>query len=336
MAGSAGNRCAAGNSQLGSAMTSESVSVVIPCYNASRYIGGALRSVLAQEWARLEVIVVDDGSSDGSPDLVARDFPQVTVLRQANQGAAAARNLGVRAAQGDWIAFIDADDLWLPGKLQAQLQCLADHPGARMVYSAWQTWASEDPLPTSAEVDSLLAGASDPGRWAGPSGWIYPQLLLDCEVWTSTVVAHRALFDEIGLFDTSLRIGEDYDLWLRASRVTPILRVARPHALYRQHPASVTRLAPRENYRSVVVSRALARWGYGDDHAGMASQARVRRALAQSWNAFAAANLEAGEFGRARRGALMSIRTDPAYAGAWKALVKTALRALHAPSAALR
>jgi glycosyltransferase involved in cell wall biosynthesis len=309
-------------------MTDDLVSVVIPCFNASRYIAAAIRSVQEQHWKPLEIIVVDDGSTDGSAELVASAFPEVRLIRQANQGAAAARNHGVRQASGTWIAFLDADDIWLPGKLAAQADKLLADPGARVVYTAWQVWAGESPSPDAAELQALLAGADEASRWEGPSGWIYPDLLLDCALWTSTVMAHRSVFDEVGVFDTSLRIGEDYDLWLRVSRITRILRVNRPFALYRAHPASITRTAPLENYRSIVVSRALARWGYGHEPAGTAVRARVRRALAHSWSDFAASNLAAGHFDRARHGALMALRTDPTHVPAWKVLIKTAVGTL--------
>ena len=309
-------------------MNGEPLSVVIPCFNASRYIATAIRSVLDQQWPDLEIVVVDDGSTDGSADLVATTFPQVRLIRQANAGAAEARNRGIREARGTWIAFIDADDFWLPGKLLAQAELARSDPTARIVYAAWQVWQGETPSPSAADQAALLADAGDPARWAGPSGWIYPDLLLDCALWTSTVVAHRSLFDEIGVFDTGLRVGEDYDLWLRASRVTPILRVNHPCAIYRLHPASITHAAPRENYRSIVVSRAIARWGYGHERAGTAVRARVRRALALSWSDFAASNLKAGDFNRAGRSALKSLRADPTHVVAWKVLVKTALGAL--------
>ena len=309
-------------------MNGERLSVVIPCFNAARYIGSAIDSVLDQRWPDLEIVVVDDGSTDGSAELVDAEYPQVRLVRQANAGVAEARNRGIRESSGDWIAFLDADDLWLPGKLSAQAARLQDDSAARMTYAAWQVWQSESPAPDSATREMLLAGAGDPARWSGPSGWIYPELLLDCAVWTSTVVMQRSLLHEIGAFDAKLRVGEDYDLWLRASRVTPILRVDRPCALYRTHAASITHAAPRENYRSIVVSRAIARWGYAHERAGTASRARVRRALANSWSDFAASSLNAGELARARHGALMSLRTDPTSKAGWKVLAKIALGAL--------
>ncbi|CAN5396842.1 hypothetical protein BH11PSE9_BH11PSE9_01580 [soil metagenome] len=311
-------------------IATDKISVVIPCFNAARYVVAAVSSVLAQVWPELEIIVVDDGSSDASAEAVrsafpSAAFPSVTVLQQPNQGVAAARNFGIRHATGEWVAFLDADDIWLPGKLQAQIDLLQGHPSARMAYSAWQVWQSEEPAPQ--RPDEWLALPADEARWAGPSGWIYPQLLLDCEVWTSTVIARRSLFDEIGVFDTTLRVGEDYDLWLRASRVTPILRVPRPLALYRQHATSITRGAPPDNYRGIVVSRALAKWGYAQEQVH-ADRSQVDRALAKSWSDYAAANLEAGHLARARHGVMSSLRADPTHAGAWKALVRMALRSV--------
>ncbi len=301
------------------------ISVVVPCFNGVAYVGAALRSVFDQGWPTLEVIVVDDGSTDGSAAWIRREFPSVTVIEQTNQGVAAARNRGIAEAHGEWVAFLDADDVWLPGKLTAQMAVAAATPESRMTYTAWSVWPSDEASPEVGFLQNLHQRAGIEALWTGPSGWIYPQLLLDCEVWTSTVLMQRSLLKETGSFDTQLRIGEDYDLWLRASRVTPILRVARPLALYRQHPASITRSAPNENYRGVVVARALAQWGYGDDHAPSANPSQVRRALAKSWSEFAMANLQAGRLSGARRGVWMSLRTDPAYVGAWKALVKTAL-----------
>lgn len=301
------------------------ISVVVPCFNGVAHVGAALRSALDQGWPALEVIVVDDGSTDGSAAWIRREFPLVTVIEQANQGVAAARNHGIAAAHGEWIAFLDADDIWLPGKLTAQMAVAAATPETRMTYTAWAVWASDDASPEVGFLNNLQQSAGVETLWNGPSGWIYPQLLLDCEVWTSTVLIQRSLLDEIGGFYIQLRIGEDYDLWLRASRRTQIIRVPRPLALYRQHPASITRSVPSENYRSVVVTRALAQWGYDDGHGPPANPAQVRRALAKSWSEFAAANLQAGRMDRARRGVWMSLCADPSHVGAWKALAKTAL-----------
>lgn len=303
------------------------VSVIIPCYNAERYIAATLGSVLAQGVGDMEVIVVDDGSRDASVALVRDQFPHVRVIEQANAGVAAARNQGIAAARGEWVAFVDADDIWLPGKLRAQFEAMALVEGCRMSYTAWQVWPSLEPEPQAAYLDELNARADDTARWRGPSGWIYPDLLLDCVVWTSTVVAQRALFEEIGGFDPGLRIGEDYDLWLRASRVTPIYRVARPYALYRTHPSSITHSLPTANYRAIVIGRALANWGMRSPDGKEADCGEVKRLLAKSWSDYGGAHLNRGSLATARRAGWAALRTDPGHVPGWKVLIKSYARA---------
>jgi glycosyltransferase involved in cell wall biosynthesis len=298
------------------------ISVVIPCYNAGKYIVAAIASVLEQGWPSMEIIVVDDGSSDGSAELVRRTFPGVKLIQQVNQGVAAARNHGIMQAQGDWIAFLDADDIWLPNKLHAQWRLLNDTPDARMSCTAWMVWGSTDANPSLRYLAESLSQSGDVERWSGPSGWIYPQLLLDCEVWTSTVLVHRSVFLEVGLFDATLPIGEDYDLWLRASQVTQILRVPCPYALYRMHPANITRSVPEINHRNLVIGRALTRWGYRSPDGKSARKADVDRALAKSWCDFGGAHLEVGNMTNARRGGLMALRSDWRLASGWKVLIK--------------
>lgn len=306
-------------------MKQPSVSVVIPCYNAAAYIGATIDSVLAQDYPDLEIIVVDDGSRDDSVALVRAQYPMVRIERQVNAGVAAARNRGLALAGGDWVAFVDADDIWLPGKLAAQFALMAATPGCRMSYTAWHVWHCLEPRPDPALLAQLERDAGS-ARWRGASGWIYPQLLLDCVVWTSTVLAERALFQELGGFDTGLRIGEDYDLWLRASRVTPIVRVAAPYALYRMHPASITRGLPAENYRALVVGRALAKWGMRSPDGAVADQAAVKRLLAKSWSDFGGAQLDGGDRARARRAAWTALRTDLSHLSGWKVLIKSYLK----------
>ena len=306
----------------------DSVSVVIPCYNAATWISSSLNSVAAQKWPALEVIVVDDGSTDGSVDLLRAHFPDVRVLQQRNGGAAAARNAGIQAAHGDWIAFLDADDWWLPGKLQAQMALLATQPDAQMCTTAWEVWKSEDPEPARELLGPLLHPKPAQGRGNPATGWIYPELLLGCCVWTSTVVARTSLLRTLGGFDVSLKVGEDYDLWLRASRLTPIVRVHRPLALYRQHPSSLTKQAPARNYEAAVVGRAIERWGYSAPDGRSARRVDVARALARTWHNFGSAQLQAGHVRPALIGALKSIRTHWPTPEGWKLTAKVLYQSL--------
>jgi len=313
---------ATGNWQMEAMNSSESISVVIPCYNAAAWITATLRSVFAQGWSALEVIVVDDGSTDESVARVKREFPQVRVLQQQNAGVAAARNAGILAAEGHWIAFVDADDHWLPGKLQAQMELLRSRPDARMAYTAWATWESLDAEPSSSMLDAVRQQETDLTKWDGPSGWIYPELLLGCSVWTSTVIAHKDLLRELGGFDRALKVGEDYDLWLRTSRMTPILRVKRPLALYRLHPSSLTKQTPVANYEAAVVERALMRWGYTGPDGRSADVKAVAQSLARTWNAFGAANLKAGCTKSAWGSARKALELDRWHGGSWKLAIK--------------
>jgi len=307
-----------------------SVSVIIPCFNCDKYILASVRSVYAQNWPNIEVIVVDDGSTDRSAELVSAHFPNVRLIQQANQGVAAARNNGLAQATGEWIAFLDADDIWLDNKLALQWVLLQGSPETRMCYAAWHVWQSDSPEPTEELLGQLRANACSSGgqQPAGASGWIYPALLLDCVVWTSTVLAHRSVFDEIGVFDTSLRIGEDYDLWLRASRVTKILRVPDRLALYRIHPESITKSAPSNNYQGIVIQRALDRWGFTSPDGTPANQAAICNGLARTWTNYGSACLTAGKTRNALQSGLQSLRANWKHRAGWKLLAKCALRAM--------
>lgn len=297
-------------------------SVVIPCFNAGAYIEATLRSVLSQGRRVHEVIVVDDGSSDGSPALVRARFPSVRVIEQRNQGVAVARNTGIEAARAEWVAFVDADDIWLPGKLDQQFALAEAETDAQVIYSAWEVWTSSQLEPAAPWLAALLATASDERRWAGPTGWIYPQLLLSCEVWTSTVLIKASLLKQIGGFDPGLRIGEDYDLWLRASRESRILRVPRPLALYRQHQQNITRSVPAQNFRALVVERAVARWGLADAQGNRMPARRVHQELGKVWAEYADANLGARRLKVALRSVLRGIRMDPMLMKSWKVLLR--------------
>jgi GT2 family glycosyltransferase len=303
------------------------VSVVIPSWNGRRWIGATIDSVLRQTLPAHEVIVVDDGSIDGTAEYLQGAYPSVQVVRQANAGVSAARNRGVACATGEWVAFLDADDIWLPDKLQQQWALLLQQPEAELVCSGWLSWTCSDPTPPAALLEALASERDDPERWGGPTGWIYGDLLLACCVWTSTVVMHQALLARTGGFDTGLSIGEDLDLWLRASRLTPIARVPRPLALYRQHGANTTRRAPAVNHQAMVVKRAVARWGLASPDGRITPQREVDAALAKTWRDFAGGNMQAGHWQRARSGAREALRLDRLNTAGWRLLLRTLLEA---------
>lgn len=235
------------------------VSVILPAYNAQAYIAQAVTSVLAQDYANLELLVIDDGSTDGTAEHPALQDERIRVLCQANAGPAAARNLGLAQARGDLIAFIDADDLWLPGKLTAQVDYLQAHPDISIVFGGFQRW---EPTANGHFMIPVVAPpASDAHTLARPSGWIYTDLLLDSVVHIITAMVRKPVFDTVGLFDNSLPTGEDYDFWLRASRQFKIDQLAYTLACYRIHPTSLTTLPRPESNEYRVLIHALQTWG---------------------------------------------------------------------------
>ncbi len=178
------------------------VSVIIPSFNRAAVLPRALDSVLAQSHVAFELIVVDDGSTDETKRLIDERYPSVTYLHQSNQGPSAARNLGIKKSRGEWIAFLDSDDEWLPGKLTAQLAFFAQHPEYKIAQTE-EIW-----IRNGARVNPMK-------KHQKYGGWIFEKCLPLCIVSPSAVMIHRDLLDEVGLFDESLPACEDYDLWLR-------------------------------------------------------------------------------------------------------------------------
>lgn len=236
------------------------VSVIMPAYNAQAFLAQAVKSVLEQTYSHLELLVIDDGSTDGTAQHPALQDMRIRVLRQENAGPAAARNLGLTHARGELIAFIDADDLWLPGKLTAQVAYLQAHPDAQIVFGSFQRW---EPDANGCFSTPPLAPppAAGPMSLAHPSGWIYPDLLLDSVVHIITAVVRKPVFDIVGNFDTHLPTGEDYDFWLRAARRFQMDQLSQLLACYRIHPHSLTKAPRPENNEYRVLKRALEIWG---------------------------------------------------------------------------
>jgi glycosyltransferase involved in cell wall biosynthesis len=257
-----------------------SVSVIVPTFNCKPYLEEALRSAISQGTAIQEVIVVDDGSTDGTSEIGRTLGPPVRVLRQDNRGPAAARNLGMAQARGDYFAFLDGDDVWLPGKIEAQTRFLASNDNVRFVFGNFLLWTPNEQRGETYSVDEKVHSI-DTDRLV--SGWIYPDLLLDSVVHTITVMFHRSVYEAVGAFDESLRTGEDYDYWLRVSRQFEMHKLAKPLARYRLHAGSITKNALRESNELKVLSRALERFGdKGPDGRAVDSDA-LRRRFARLW-----------------------------------------------------
>ncbi len=205
------------------------ISVIIPTHNRAHSISRAIESVLQQSLPAAEIIIVDDGSSDNTAALIHGHFSDCRYLHQKNQGVSSARNRGIRAASGEWLAFLDSDDEWMPEKLAAQATALEHNPGMRLCHTE-EIW-----IRNGKRVNPMK-------KHAKKGGWIFQHCLPLCAISPSSVILHRSLFQTIGLFDESLPACEDYDLWLRICAFYPTLFIKRPQIIkYGGHEDQLSR-----------------------------------------------------------------------------------------------
>ncbi len=221
------------------------ISVVIPTYNRRELLPRAIGSVLNQTRAPREIIVVDDGSTDDTAQIVGNDFPQVELILQENQGVSAARNSGIKTAPGDWLAFLDSDDAWLPHKLEKQLDMLVRHPEMKICHTG-ETWLKND------------RQVGQKKKHQKPSGWIFQKCLELCAISPSSVLIKREVFDTVGLFDESLPACEDYDLWVRISARYEVHCVEEPLTVkYGGHPGQLSCQWGLDRYRIHALCKIL-------------------------------------------------------------------------------
>lgn len=246
---------------LNAAMSNPRVSVVIPVRNGKDFLQEALDSVLLQSFTDLELLLIDDGSTDDDYDRYALQDARIRVIHLSGTGVSRARNVGMAQSRGDLIAFLDADDVWFPGKLQMQVQYFDSHPDVGVVFGRFIRW---HPLPGGgfAQASSLMGNVrqltcADPER----SGWLYTRLLDGLLVGMNTAVVRRTVYEAIGGFNEAMRLGEDYDFWLRTSRVAEMHSLNGPVALYRIHGASAMHRLSPQNHLANLLKAASMRWG---------------------------------------------------------------------------
>ncbi len=183
------------------------VSVIIPTYNSSDFVSKAIDSVLDQSYDDYEIIVVDDGSTDNTREILEKYKGIIKYVYQDNGGPAKARNTGIKMAKGSYIAFLDSDDLWLPDKLKKQFDFFNENPQYHLVYTDMAHAINGEIIYKSYLKERNYKHIS--------SGYIYENLLRECFIFTPTVMMKKECIDNIGFFNEKLRISEDHDLWLR-------------------------------------------------------------------------------------------------------------------------
>jgi len=247
------------------------VSVIIPTYNRMSVLARALDSVFAQSRPADEVIVVDDGSDDGTAQLCAH-YPGLRYVKQARSGVSAARNHGIHLAQGQWLAFLDSDDAWLPMKLASQLAALEQHSAYRLCHCD-EIW-----IRNGRRVNPGL-------RHQKGQGDIFSQCLELCAISPSAVLIQRQVFDQFGLFDTDLPACEDYDFWLRLCCQLPVLLVDRSLVTkYAGHADQLSRYYPAmDRFRIYALHQLLQSSALSAEQAGLAC-AMLKKKLLIYWN----------------------------------------------------
>ncbi len=204
------------------------ISVVIPAYNSAKFIGETIQSILNQTEKPLEIIVVNDGSIDNTAEVVSQ-YP-VRLINQKNQGVSAARNRGVIESKGEWIAFLDGDDLWLPKKLEITRLFIENNSGVEMTSTAFSVGSGNRPW-----VKVV------PRKFFNSKFPFFNQLYRRSFIATSSVVVKKSALEKVGGFDTSLKAAEDLDLWLRmALAQTKYLFINEFLLYYRSHITSIT------------------------------------------------------------------------------------------------
>lgn len=198
------------------------ISIVIPSYNRKNLVVEAINSALQQDPKNFEVLVVDDGSTDGTVEHLNSLGLQIRIIRTEHAGISHARNTGIQESQGEFISFLDSDDLWMPGILDAQLEFLNGHPQIPLVYTDQKIWAN-------GELQEETRFQKDPPK----SRFNLPGFVELVPIHVSAVMVKKSLFDDVGMFNEELKIHEDTEMWNRISEKYDLGYIERPLSVFR-------------------------------------------------------------------------------------------------------
>lgn len=259
------------------------VSIVLPTFNREKMVAQAIDSVLGQTYLNFELIVVDDGSTDATPAVLAGYGDRVRVLHTDHRGVSAARNHGIRSSSGQLIALLDSDDYWLPEKLACQVNLFVTQP-AVMIGQTEEIW-----IRNGVRVNPRQ-------RHRKRAGLIFEQSLPLCLISPSAVMLRRALFDQVGWFDESLPACEDYDLWLRITWKHPVHLISKPLIVKRGgHPDQLSRMPELDKHRIQALLNIL-----GKGCLSLGQQKAARAMLVQKCRIYAAGCRKRGKRAEAR------------------------------------
>ena len=206
-----------------------SVSAIIPTYNCAHLLPQAIESAIHQSHRLQEIIVVDDGSTDNTEECVRPFLSQIRYVKQENRGLAGARNRGIRESTAEFVAFLDADDVWLFEKTEKQLSAFRSSPDAALTFTDARVLS-----PSGKTMPTFMNGKD------AREGYVFDVLLRSSFILPSTAMIRRSCLEDVGLFDEGLLCVEDLDLWLRISRKYPVKMVAEPLAVWRRQEDGLT------------------------------------------------------------------------------------------------
>ena len=242
------------------------ISVIIPTYNRKKTLARAIQSVINQSLSAFEILIIDDGSNDGTEEWVKENFQNIKYIYQNNRGVSSARNIGIENANGDWVAFLDSDDEWLPNKLHEQVKTIESNPKIKFFHTN-EIW-----IRNGVRVNQMK-------KHKKYGGYIFEKCLDICRVSPSSVLIQKEVFDNIGVFDESLRVCEDYDLWLRITSKYPVVFLDLPLIYkYGGHADQLSKVNDGiESYRIQSLEKIINSGFLSDEQKVMAVNALVNK-----------------------------------------------------------
>lgn len=213
----------------------KNISVIIPTYNRAHHLAKAVDSVFCQTYKPFEIIIVDDGSTDNTKQIVSDYADKVVYISQKNSGPSAARNRGIRAAQGDFIAFLDSDDAWAPEKLEKQVNLISESPKLGLIGTGYYNCDQNLENPT---IHPSMKLAKTPR-----------EEILIRNLWpTPSLLIRKSCFEAVGLFNENMKFAEDWDMWVRISQIFPVATINEPLVMIRKHDQGLAGLNDNQEY----------------------------------------------------------------------------------------
>lgn len=266
------------------------VSVVIPAYNAERYLAATIDSALASTFDDLEVVVVNDGSKDGTQAVAEAYGGRVRVINQPNAGMSPSRNRGIDSSDSEFIALLDSDDVWHPAKIAAQVRALQERPGHGFSFTEFVFWDGRTHPGFAAEPRT---GAVDPAF----DGWVYHRLIVTNWALPSSVLFRRSAWRELGPFLCDDYKTDDWEYLVRASHHYRYVRLAEPMVLYRQHPQSLSQKVAARPVGELMRESLIRRFGTASPDGQQVDRAALDWESYMGWSNFADAHCARGDLG---------------------------------------